>query len=239
MSVLASSWVWENSRSKGTARLILLSLADHAGQDGGDAYPSVARLSRRCGVSERTVQEALKVLVSLGELTIEANAGPHGVNRYQISMTPADSAPPQILRPADSAPDPRRSRTGGVQISHPTPADSAPEPSLTVLEPSVNRQSRSIATSLPKGFDRFWDIYPAKKAKRAAAKAWAGAVKRAPVETILEGAARYCSDERVLNGFIRNPATWLNDDGWNDEPTRRPRMSKSATNLASWAERTS
>lgn len=130
------SWVWEQSRAKGSARLVLLALADHAGADGGDAYPSVRRLACRCGVSERTVQEALKALAELGEITVDANAGPRGVNRYRLTMTPAGSAPPQDLHP-------RNASQGPPQISHATPADPAPEPSGTVREPSPSSPSQS------------------------------------------------------------------------------------------------
>lgn len=130
MSVKAMSWVWEHSRAKGSARLVLLALADHAGHDGGDAYPSVRRLAERCGVSERTVQDALKTLAELGELVVNPQAGPRGVNRYQLTLTPAESAPPQNLHP-------RSLEQEQVQISHPTPAESAPEPSLNLpMNPS-------------------------------------------------------------------------------------------------------
>lgn len=128
MSVKAMSWVWEHSRAKGSARLVLLALADHAGADGGDAYPSVGRLATRCGVSERTVHEALRILAELGEIVVDRNAGPRGVNRYHLTLTPAESAPPQN-------PHPRNVPRGPLQNPAVTPAESAPEPSRTVQEP--------------------------------------------------------------------------------------------------------
>lgn len=138
MSVKVTSWVWEHSQAKGSARLVLLALADHAGADGGDAYPSVRRLATRCGVSERTVQEALRTLAELGEIEIRQNAGPHGTNRYRvICSTPAESAPP-----ADIAP-PRKAPQGPPQNLHVAPAGSAPEPSLTVQEPPLSSTSDS------------------------------------------------------------------------------------------------
>lgn len=220
VSVLASSWVWEHSESKGTARLVLLALADHAGSDGGDAYPSVTRLALRCGVSKRTVQEALKVLVSLGELVIDKQAGPHGANRYQIAMTPADSAPVQNLRPAASAPDPRRSRTTPLQNPHAPPADPAPEPSLTVIEPSGNRPSR--ASTAQTEFDLWWEHYPLKVSKGAARKAFPRARRKAPIDVLIAGAVAYAEDPSRKPDFTKHPATWLNDECWNDDrtPTR-------------------
>ena len=93
MSVQVSSWVWQHSKAKGAARLVLLALADHAGADGGDAYPSISRLCERCGLSERGVQDALRRLVASGEVVVYPQAGPRGTNRYRIPMTPAESAP--------------------------------------------------------------------------------------------------------------------------------------------------
>lgn len=220
MSVLASSWVWEHSQSKGTARLVLLALADHAGSDGGDAYPSVTRLALRCGVSKRTVQEALKVLVGLGELVIDKQAGPHGANRYQIALTHAESAPVRNLHPADPAPGPRKSRTPPVQILHDPPADPAPEPSLTVIEPSVNRPPR--APTAQTEFDLWWEHYPRKVSKGAARKAFPHARRKAPLDVLIAGASAYADDPTRTTRFTKHPAKWLNDECWNDDrtPTR-------------------
>jgi hypothetical protein len=224
MSVHASHWVWEHSRSKGTARLVLLALADHAGADGGDAYPSVGRLAIRCGVGKRTVQEALKVLVSLGELVIEPQAGPGGANRYQIAMTPAESAPVRNLHPADPAPTPRDIRTPPMQIAQGTPADVAPEPSLTVSEPSGNRPSRAKQHA---EFEEWWKHYPRKKAKGAARDAFAKARKKVSLETLIAGADAYANDPAREPDYTKHPATWLNSECWEDQADQERRRSKS------------
>jgi pyocin large subunit-like protein len=231
MSVAAMSWVWEHSKAKGSARFVLLALADHAGADGGDAYPSVRRLAKRCGLSERSVQAALTVLRELGEVEVEANAGPGGTNRYRITMTPADSAPPQILHPADSAPAPRRSRTGGVQNLRQTPADSAPEPTTNRPEPSLNRQTRTA------DFDAFWLAYPRKVSKGAARKVWPRAVKRAKDVDLVAAAIRYAESVQFEDPrYIKHPATWLNGDCWEDEPAPATVHNRATTQLAAWSK---
>lgn len=225
MSVLASSWVWEHSKAKGTARLVLLSLADHAGADGGDAYPSVARLARRCGVSTRTVQEALKVLTSLGELVIEPQAGPRGANRYQLVMTPADLAPPQDLHPAGSAPRPPQDLPLTPQILHPTPADPAPEPSLnrqgTVLEPSAlgaDLESARDHRTPAQRFPDFWAVYPLQSGQPSAKSAWKRAVQVASPDEIIAGAIAYRDDPRRNPDMTARPCRWLDDHRWLDKP---------------------
>jgi hypothetical protein len=68
-------------------------------------------------------------------------------------------------------------------------------------------------------FDRFWAIYPRRVAKGAARKAFAAAIKRADVATIIDGARRYASERSGQDQkYTAHPATWLNADRWTDEP---------------------
>lgn len=174
MAISVMTWVWNHSRSRHGARLVLLAIADCASADGGNAWPSNAELRRKSGLGERAVQTAIAELTGLGELQVRYNAGPKGCNAYRVIMgdgdprnicTPADSAPPQSLRgsksdgkkspqvtksdvltPADSAPP---------QILRLTPADSAP---VTVLEPKPQTKTASLsdarerATRIPEDF---------------------------------------------------------------------------------------
>lgn len=161
MSVKVMSWVWDHSRSKKTERLVLLAIADCASDDGANAYPSMAELMRKTGLSERGVQYAVKNLMTMGELFVSANGGPRGCNRYRVIMStpqavpPAEFAPPpQILRdtlsdssqvwnvtPADPAP---RTVCTPPQTVRQTPADPAPG---TVLEPSEISSSKRSSMS--------------------------------------------------------------------------------------------
>lgn len=74
-------------------------------------------------------------------------------------------------------------------------------------------------------FDRFWHAYPRRTAKPQARRAWERAVKRASVEVILAGAERYAAECAALgteDRYVAHPATWLNNDRWDDQPTRPP-----------------
>jgi hypothetical protein len=66
MSVEALSIVLHHSKARGTAKLVLLGIANHHG-DGG-AWPSVDTLARYANTTERSVQRALDTLVGTGEL---------------------------------------------------------------------------------------------------------------------------------------------------------------------------
>lgn len=71
-------------------------------------------------------------------------------------------------------------------------------------------------------FQEFWDTYPhrGRKQNRAGSlRKWTALVHSGiPPAEILAGAARYQSDEKVQSGFARLPLTWLNQNGWEDEP---------------------
>jgi hypothetical protein len=65
-------------------------------------------------------------------------------------------------------------------------------------------------------FENFWSAYPSKVAKGAAAKSFKKALKSASVDEIMSGLSNYCNSRKVAEGIICNPATWLNQERWND-----------------------
>ena len=72
-------------------------------------------------------------------------------------------------------------------------------------------------------FDRWYSVYPRRRARRAAFKAYKQARSRdATAETLLEGAKRYAAQRTGHDPqFTKYPATWLNGDCWLDEPETR------------------
>jgi hypothetical protein len=84
VSVQAITSVLERSELRGTARLVLLALANYEGTKG--ICPSIDRVAQDCRMSRRAVQEAIKRAREAKELHIERNAGPHGTNRYWLHI---------------------------------------------------------------------------------------------------------------------------------------------------------
>jgi hypothetical protein len=80
------------------------------------------------------------------------------------------------------------------------------------------RGPRASAPREPTGFPEFWALYPAKVGKQAALKAWPKAVRSAggdPLQIVLGLKTRL----HLFNtDFIPNPATWLNQGRWDDDP---------------------
>jgi len=88
MSYEYTALVWKQSRSSGNARLVMLMLADMANQ-GGVCWPSIAYVATHVRCSTRSVQQAIRDLVALGELEVKMNAAPGGANLYQLKLAAA------------------------------------------------------------------------------------------------------------------------------------------------------
>jgi hypothetical protein len=69
-------------------------------------------------------------------------------------------------------------------------------------------------------FDDFWESYPKHLQKGEARKAFYKAVQRVgDAQVIMDGLMRMTNDPNLPpKQFIPYPATWLNRDGWEDEP---------------------
>lgn len=100
-----------------------------------------------------------------------------------------------------------------------------PEPSREATRgPSPHiPEARSQKESLERNrFEEFWQTYPhrggAKRNRKGAEVKFAAAVRRGiPQQTLIDAATRYRTDKRVLDGYSRDPVTWLNQNGWEDD----------------------
>jgi len=67
-------------------------------------------------------------------------------------------------------------------------------------------------------FNQFWNLYPRKVGKDAARRAFTSAIKRAPLNDVLRGVARYAKARRGQEPrYTAHAATWLNGGRWADE----------------------
>jgi biotin operon repressor len=84
-------------------------------------------------------------------------------------------------------------------------------------------------------FEEFWNHYPKKVDKGAALRAFRKAAKTEDVALIINGAERYAEDPNLPEKqFIKNPATWLNAEAWNNGPLPARKKTDSKA-LEEWA----
>jgi hypothetical protein len=88
MSIEAMNLVLNYSKATGRAKLVLLGIANHFGDNG--AWPSIETLARYANASERSVKRDIQELVELGELVVEVNSAPmksqYKTNLYWINV---------------------------------------------------------------------------------------------------------------------------------------------------------
>ena len=194
MSIQVMQAVWQHSKADGRARLVLLAIADHQGEIG--AWPSIATLAKMVNSSERSVQRDIQYLQDLGELTVEVQNAPtrhqYKSNLYWVNLPGVTNAPSGVTESQSGV------TAGGVQ---------------TLKEPLLETNKAQIEDL----FDEFWTAYPRKLDKAKAFRAFKSALKRAKFEEILAGLLRYRNDPNRDPDFTKYPATWLNNDSWEND----------------------
>ncbi|MFD7862225.1 helix-turn-helix domain-containing protein [Streptomyces sp. NPDC059783] len=102
MSGQARKWAWESSTSRGTARLVLLSIADRIPDAQCVAYASLAELMERTNASRNAVRSALAWLCDAHELeALKGYEGPMGAAVYRMPRPAAWLAKVAAAKKAD------------------------------------------------------------------------------------------------------------------------------------------
>jgi len=128
MSIEASSWAWRLQGLTASQKLVLLALADHANED-GICWPGQKSISKKTGLSERTVKRARSDLEKKELISVERRPGKGGgnrSNRYILELgQSANLTPPhdKTGQEAKCQPD-----TPKVTPRHPQSATVTPKP---------------------------------------------------------------------------------------------------------------
>jgi len=100
---------------------------------------------------------------------------------------------------------------------------------------NLKNNERIFSHNLEICFDAFWSNYPKKVDKGAALRAFRKAIKLNAVIDIIDGAKAYAEDPNLPEKqFIKNPATWLNAEAWNNGPLPKRKTTDSKA-LEEWA----
>ena len=196
MSIEAVALVLNKSKATGRAKLVLLGIANHLGDQG--AWPAISTLARYANASERSVKRDIQELIELGELRVELQNAPthnqYKTNLYWITIQAGvtDSA---------SGVTAQVSRGDSLGKSGVTPVGTQ-NINITIKEPSIET-SKNL-------FEEFWKLYPKKIAKADALKAWNKAIKVKTPERLLELTKAYAEGKLPDQTYIPYPASWLN-----------------------------
>jgi hypothetical protein len=196
VSIEAVALVLNKSKATGRAKLVLLGIANHLGDQG--AWPAISTLARYANASERSVKRDIQELIELGELRVELQNAPtqnqYKTNLYWITIQSgvtdsASGVTAQVSR-GDSSGKSGVTPVGTQNIN------------ITIKEPSIETSN--------KAFEEFWKLYPKKIAKADALKAWNKAIKTKTAEKLLELTKAYAEGKLPDQTYIPYPASWLN-----------------------------
>src|SRR3990167_4651103 len=186
--------VWDMDDGSPEERLVLLAYADHADDTGASIFPAVARVAKKTGLSERSVQRVTRRLEASGML-ISDGAGPKGTRRWRIPLpVGGDRLSPLTHKPEGVTPVTPR---GDIAVS--------PNPSLTIKEPSLSRpngRTDPVRLELEQHFSSITGIKPP-NAKTDAQKKAAGRLWWAPLREMIELGGSLGGAKRLLSEVVR------------------------------------
>lgn len=213
MSIRVMTKVWECYSGGGSELLALLALADWS-DDEGRCFPSISSIARKIRLKDRQAKRVVHHLISEGFVRVVGNefgGAPGSSRQYRIALDRLTG----VLH------DTPKRETGVVHDRDgclPRPERGVADDTLTVIEPSMNRQSARDAHL--DTFSIFWARYPRRVARASALKAWQK-IKPSPdlLQTILKGLDSAISSDQWSKDsgqYIPYPATWLNGRRWED-----------------------
>ena len=83
---------------------------------------------------------------------------------------------------------------------------------------SLTPDSPQKLAAYPAEFEAAWDLYPKKTSKKAAATAFAKAIKEVSIDVLMQAIAAHRDDPNREAKFTKHFSTWLNQGCWEDEP---------------------
>ena len=234
----------DDSRLGNVALRVLCALGTYSDRN-GRCWPSLVTIARRLGMSRQAVSKQIQALHKLGYLDIEAQQRPDGgkgVNAYRLLFDG------KIATAYDRLGDESEDQ-GGCQ-----PQVDSCQPQVAghaTSEVATIRYERPIRTNIytggPKGparsdqsakleedFQTFWQAYPSRRPhsnpKKPARAKFIAVVKAGtdPADIIrgAEAYAAYVAAQRTDAQYIKQAATWLNQEGWTENhqpPMQEPR----------------
>lgn len=240
MSVDATRWAWMQQGLRPGEKLILLSLADRAGED-MTCFPSKKRLHDDTGLDRKTIIASLETLVQKGLIK---DTGKRCGKTGQIRVFQLIGIP--VREDSEKGPEKgtvsydKGTENGTLKNDKGSQKRDGLEGERVPFFPSKGPKNgtRNLSRNLPekrtdqsfahrrdaeREFAQFWAAYPRKKSKGQARKTWdkISKAKELPDLSVLLAAiaaAKAGHDWQQADGkYIPYPSTWLNDQGWEDE----------------------
>ena len=185
---------------KPAAKIVLYWLADHHNESTGACFPSLKTLATECEMGKSTLIRHLDDLEKAGLIQRHERTRENGSQTstsYTLHMTPV----PKCASPCPKMEQP--------------PVPNRDTHNLGIY--NLGNEQDIFPSS--GSFDEFWERYPRKIGKAAARKAFQKASLKAWQNEIMFGLSQQMASLTAREAqYIPHPATWLNQERWNDEP---------------------
>lgn len=205
---------------KPAARWLLVQIADRTDKDEWSCYPSHKTLAKDSGMSPRSVLSLLDLLEKHGLIVRQERRRGDGTRSTDLIIIP------QVAKFAVPEARPQLTTDQGAKVATHNQG----------IEPG-----KSLFVSAPDPFEEWWKIYPIKKAKVEARKAWGQMIKKLNELTIAELMIRTRAYAEYVVGFephrILHGATYLRGERWNDELTNRSQTDGTTTRYPTATDR--
>jgi DNA-binding transcriptional MocR family regulator len=200
---------------KGTAKAVLVALADRSNKK-GECFPSIATISNDCGFSKTAVKAALRTLKNAGYITSSPRKDPAGDSTSNLYRLRLEGRAGDAPRRARDAPQVGRETPGGGAGAAPKAPYEAQGEATLFPDSEIPQDEKPSLESIAANI---YEAYPRKAKKPKAINAIQKAMKKHQPYFLLERVTAYAKaihwQERR---FIPHPATWFNAEQFNDDP---------------------
>ena len=201
---IVPEWVIDADISDRAVRVYAI-LARYADSETLQAFPSRETLAKRARCHWRSIDRAIDELVKLGAVT---KTHRKNGDAYQSNIYTLRRVLPRLSPGTDTG-------DTGVLTGESVGTDTGGNLTITTeLEPTELEPVNDINEQ----FNEFWAVYPRKKGKGQARRAFEKALEKTDLETIIAGVEAYIEHEDMSDPqFVAHPSTWLNGERWEDE----------------------
>jgi hypothetical protein len=162
---------------------------------------TIQGLAKQNGCGKDRIRTYIRELVEAGYLLRSAGQR-HNEKGYLAGYDYLTQDPPSSGYPTKAQPT-------KVQPTKENPA----------LKKTIEKNTIEKKTIEIEDFDKFWKIYPSRLGKGEARVAFVKAVNKVGLESVMNGVRRLAEDPNLPpRQYIPRPATWLNQERWDDDP---------------------
>lgn len=227
-------WLLRSEKFTHSEKEIYLHLASFAGYK--TINPSHETLAQLSGYGKRTVQSAVAGLVEKGVVEIRSvyrrsGSGGRAQNHYRLVSAPWGENEEEVEAseglPAKSAGKPEGVTGKKVQgLPAKTCTDSLLNIDRDIYTYSAAARGQQKEQEIEEAFSEWYALYPNKKGRDAALRAYRAAFKKVKgdKQVLLDALRRdipKMQESITRNGgskrYVKHPATWLNAGSWKDE----------------------